>query len=176
MIVFLTGVILPNKARLLRNRKDKNYFMYSKQAASLLTQQFWTAFGQYMAPVLSDEGEKINWVNYKTGIKFIKFPMQSVSNTASIAIEFSHPDVVVLQQQFDLLATFKNQFSEECGNNWQWQKMKPDKQEKMIGSITASIENVSIMNKSDWPEIISFFKSHLISLDKFWSNYKFAFE
>lgn len=150
--------------------------MYSNQAASLLTQQFWTAFGQYILPVLSAEGEKINWINYKTGIKFIRFPMQLVNNTASIAIEFSHPDTEVQQGQFNQLVAFKNQFTEQCGNDWQWQKMMPDKEEKIISSITASIENVSIMNQSDWPEIISFFKPRLISLDKFWSNYKFAFE
>lgn len=149
--------------------------MYSKQAATLLTQQFWTSFGQYMSPVLSAEGEKINWVNYKTGIKYIRFTMQSISSTAIISIEFSHPDITVQQYQFDKLAACKKQFIQECGD-WQWKKMKQDKDNKTISSITASIKNVSVLNQSDWPEIISFFKPRLISLDKFWSKYKFALQ
>lgn len=150
--------------------------MYSKHAASLLTQQFWTAFGQYMSPVLSAEGEKINWVNYKTGVKFIRFTMQSINSTATITIELSNADIVTQQQQFNRLVQFKNQFIQECGNDWRWQKMTTDKHDKIVSSISTSIENVSILNKSEWPKIISFFKPHLISLDKFWSNYKFALQ
>jgi hypothetical protein len=60
--------------------------MYSKQEASLLTQQFWTSFGQYLVPVLSAEGEKINWINYKTGEKDIRFTMMTGNRTAKISI------------------------------------------------------------------------------------------
>ena len=34
--------------------------MYSKQEASFLNQKFWTSLGQYLAPIPSAEGEKIN--------------------------------------------------------------------------------------------------------------------
>lgn len=109
--------------------------MYSKQSASLLRQQFWTAFGQYMAPVISAEGEKINWVNYKTGEKFIRFNMQCINNAANIAIELSHPDIVLQQQQFDQLSKFKKQFQQVCGNDWRWQKMIQDEHNKIISSM-----------------------------------------
>lgn len=150
--------------------------MYSKHAVTLLTQQFWTSFGQYMAPVLSAEGEKINWVNYKTGIRYIRFTMQSVNNTATISIEFSNPDIVVQQYKFDQLTTYKKQFIQKCGDDWQWQKTRNIGDNKTISSITASIKNVSVLNQSDWPEIISFFKPRLICLDNFWSNFKFALQ
>ena len=51
--------------------------MYSKSEASQLKQEFWTSFGQYMSPVLSAEGEKLNWINYKTGEKDIFFKMKA---------------------------------------------------------------------------------------------------
>ncbi|MGN6618356.1 MAG: DUF4268 domain-containing protein, partial [Ilyomonas sp.] len=51
--------------------------MYSKQEASQLRQEFWTVFGQYMLPVLSSEGMKISWTNYKTGEKNIYFRMNA---------------------------------------------------------------------------------------------------
>lgn len=150
--------------------------MYSKHAATLLSQQFWTSFGQYMSPVLSAGGEKLSWVNYKTGIKYTRFALKLIGNTATISIEFSHPDMVVQLCQFDQLAACKNFFIEECGDDWKWQKMLKVENNKAISNITASIENVSVLNQSDWPEIISFFKPRLISLDKFWSNFKFALQ
>jgi hypothetical protein len=66
--------------------------MYSKDQASQLKQQFWTTFGQYITPHPSAEGIKINWVNYKTGIKHLYFRMQAENRSASIAIEIAHPD------------------------------------------------------------------------------------
>ncbi len=53
--------------------------MFSKQDASKLKKEFWTAFGRYMKPVLSADGEKINWINYKTGEKDIVFKMDADS-------------------------------------------------------------------------------------------------
>jgi hypothetical protein len=64
--------------------------MYTKEQASQLKQAFWTAFGQYMGPVLSAEGLRTNWINYKTGVKHIFFRMQADNKMASIAIEIAH--------------------------------------------------------------------------------------
>ena len=49
--------------------------MFSRQEASQLRKEFWTAFGTYMKPVPSAEGEKVNWLNYKTGEKDVFFKM-----------------------------------------------------------------------------------------------------
>jgi hypothetical protein len=50
------------------------------------------SFGQYMSPVHSAEGERINWINYKTGEKNIYFRMHADHSKASIAIEITHKD------------------------------------------------------------------------------------
>jgi len=63
--------------------------MYSKQQASQLRQEFWTAFGKYMQPVRSSDGEKVNWINYKTGAKHIFFRMHA-AHGAAISIELTH--------------------------------------------------------------------------------------
>lgn len=69
--------------------------MYKKDEASQLRQAFWTAFGQYMAPIPSVEGEKINWVNYKTGVKNVYFRMFADSKKARISIEITHSDICI---------------------------------------------------------------------------------
>src|SRR5690606_40670888 len=47
--------------------------MYSKEEAKRLKERFWTNFGQFMSLVPNEEGVKVNWVNYKTGIKHLYF-------------------------------------------------------------------------------------------------------
>ena len=150
--------------------------MYDKQAAAQLTQQFWTVFGQYMAPILSAEGEKINWINYKTGEKHIRFTMQFFSGAAMIALEIAQPEIVLQQQQFEQPARFKNQFEQIAGNKWIWEKSICNEQQKIISQIKSTLPDINLFDKEDWPKIISFFKPRLIALDEFWSNYKFVLQ
>ncbi len=75
--------------------------MYTKQQTSGLRQEFWTAFGQYMSPVLSEDGEKINWINYKTGVKDVFFKMNAANKFADISIELTHADVEMQQLFFE---------------------------------------------------------------------------
>ncbi len=75
--------------------------MYSKDEASQLKQEFWTAFGQYISPVPSADGLRVNWVNYKTGLKHVYFKMQADKRIAAIAIEMTHPDPGIQELFFE---------------------------------------------------------------------------
>ena len=150
--------------------------MYSRQEASQLKQEFWTAFGQYMSPILSAEGEKVNWINYKTGEKNIVFRMHADNNKASIVIELNHKDEGIQQIYFEQLQQFKNLFTSIVQEEWSWQLHTHDEHGKIISRISTEKNGVSIFQKSDWPELISFFKPRIIALDEFWSQVKYAFE
>jgi DNA repair exonuclease SbcCD nuclease subunit len=150
--------------------------MYTKQEASQLRQQFWTAFGMYMQPIPSAEEEKINWVNYKTGDKYISFKMQTIGNDAFVAIELTHKDPVQQQLVFDKFSQFKKAFRQIVKEDWQWQLHTTDEHGTIISRIYKQLENVNVLNKENWPQLISFFKPGIISLDQFWSEYKYAFE
>jgi hypothetical protein len=102
--------------------------------------------------------------------------LQTNNNTASVAIELSHPDLNIQTQQFEQLLLFKKQFQEIGGTDWRWQKMNKDEGDKVTSTVETSIEHVSLLNESHWPQIISFFKLNLISLDAFWCSYKFALQ
>jgi hypothetical protein len=150
--------------------------MYSKQQVSLLNQQFWTALGQYLSPIPSAEGEKINWINYKTGEKDIRFLMTADGTTAKISITLSHKDVDLQKKCFDKLLQFKNVLHLLLSEQWHWMELGTDQHGKVISEIHTSIQQVQVLNKNDWPPIISFFKERLVALDKFWCEYKYAFE
>lgn len=150
--------------------------MYSKDEASQLKQAFWTTFGQYISPQLSAEGLRINWVNYKTGLKHVYFRMEAGKKSASIAIELAHPDAGIRELFFEQFLELKNILHVELGEEWEWELHSTDENGKNISRIYTQLNGVSIFNKNDWPALISFFKPRIIALDEFWSNAKYAFD
>ena len=150
--------------------------MYSKQEAAQLRKEFWTTFGQYMTPVLSSEGEKISWVNYKTGEKNIFFRMEADGKNAVVAIELTHTDKDIQQIYYEQFVQLKKFLKEETGEEWTWQLHAVNEYGKRISRIYIDLPGTSIFRKEDWPKLISFFKNNMIALDQFWSNVKYSFE
>jgi hypothetical protein len=150
--------------------------MYSKHEAAVLKQEFWTTFGLYMNPVLSSDGEKINWVNYKTGEKYIRFKMHADSRSAFIGIVLIHRDSGVRELYFDQLLEVKNIMESIIPGPWQWLLHSQDENGQPISIVYDEIEGVSIYKKEDWPMLISFFKPRIVALDEFWSMVKYSFE
>ena len=150
--------------------------MESRQQASQLRQEFWTVFGHYMRPVLSAEGERINWINYKTGEKDIYFKMSADNKRAEIAIELHHKDPGIQQLFFEQFRELKNLLRSAVHEEWIWKQQVTDEAGKTISKIYTEETDVSIFRKDDWPVLISFFKLRIIGLDDFWSNVKYSFE
>jgi Domain of unknown function (DUF4268) len=150
--------------------------MYPKQQASQIRQEFWTAFGRYMNPVVSADGEKVNWVNYKTGEKYIYFRMDAGNRSASIAIELTHPDRSIQQLYYEHFLQLKHVLEKELGEQWTWKLHVTDEKGKAVSCIYTELHDVSIFRREDWPALISFFKERIIALDSFWSKVKYGFE
>lgn len=150
--------------------------MYSKEQASLIKQSFWKAFGQYMALQLSAEGLKINWINYKTGIRHLSFKMQADNRIACIMIELSPPDSGIKELMFDQFLALKPMLDEHLGEAWRWERDTADDYGKHTARISTCLEHVSIFQQEDWPALISFFKPRMIALDAFWSEAQYGFD
>lgn len=150
--------------------------MYTREQASQIKQAFWTTFGQYVSPHRSAEGLKTNWVNYKTGLKHVYFRMQADKKLAWIAIEITHVDEGIQELFFEQFLEFKTLLHEYLGEEWEWQLHDKDDNNKTISRIYTQLPNVSIFNKDDWPQLISFFKPRIFALDRFWSDVKDGFD
>jgi hypothetical protein len=150
--------------------------MYSRQEASKLRQEFWTTLGQYLSPILSSEGEKVNWISYKTGEKNIAFRMHADNKQAIIAIELNHKDADIQQIYFEQFLQFKSLFDDAIREEWIWKLHEHDENGKLVSRIYIEQNGVSVFRKEDWPQLISFFKPRIIALDEFWSSIKYAFE
>jgi len=150
--------------------------MFSKAEASQLRQQFWTTFGQYIRPRLSADGEKVNWINYKTAIKHVYFKMEAENRKARIAIEIAHYDIGIQELFFEQFKELKTMLHAQLKEEWNWQLHYIDNDGKITSRIYTELDNTSIFNREDWPKLIGFFKSRIIALDEFWSVAKYSFD
>ena len=150
--------------------------MYTKQEVQKLRQAFWTTFGQYMQPILSADGEKVNWVNYKTGIPGIAFKMDADNGSASIAIVLQAKDESVRNAHYEQLLQLRTVLENTTGEAWLWQKDCIDEYGKHFCKVGITLDNINILRNEDWPQIISFFKPRIMALDEFWSMAKYGFE
>lgn len=150
--------------------------MYTKEQASQIRQAFWTTFGQYMAPIRSAEGTKVNWINYKTGVKHVYFRMQAEKRKAWIAIEIAHPDPGIQELFFEQFLEFRNILHEYLTEEWEWLLHTTDDYGKQVSRIYKEMNGVNVFDEKHWPELISFFKPRMLSLDMFWSDVKYSFD
>ena len=148
--------------------------MYSPHYESAMREKFWSSFGRYVSPVTSASGEKINWVNYKTGIKNIQFKMTAGKSEAVINIEITG-EAQKINKLFILFLSFKLGFEKGFERKWKWIPEKVQVDGKVIACIFCSLEEASIFNKEDWPTLITFFKTSMITLDEFWVTHKEIF-
>ncbi len=146
--------------------------MYTNKEISKIQAEFWTTFGLYMRPVPGVYGERVNWINYKTNIKYLSFNFIFNDELASLIIKISHPNIEV---QNSFLKTFKLLKNEL--NNFPQPLLFTNNNFNGTGStIECVLENVNIFNQETWPSAISFLKEAMLQLDIFWQNNKDVFE
>ncbi len=150
--------------------------MYSKAEAAHRRQAFWTALGQYMAPVPAADGAPTNWINYRTGVKGVRFRLEADQRRATIGLELTHADAAVREVFYDQLLEFKSALEEALGERWTWEPAATDEHGQPLARVSAELPDANMFEQADWPRLISFFKPRLIGLDAFWNGYQWAFE
>ena len=149
--------------------------MFTKEQVKQFNKEFWTAFGVVMKPHYSASGFKINWINYKTGVKDIVFKMDATTKTVSIAIQFKHKDEGIRALYWEQLEEFKTLFHSTMDEEWIWDDSLFDKYGSSYSSV--SIENKgNIYDKDQWQDMFAFLKVRLIKLDEFWDDAKEMFK
>ncbi len=147
--------------------------MYTQAELSRIRSDFWTRFGQYMSPVPSAGGGSVNWVNYKTGIKHIRFTMDFTKRSAEVCVEIS---ITETDKRKLIWSTFSSL----------WQQSFPEAEwihyedtvvdNKLMSALKITADSVSIFRQETWPEAISFLKQRMLLLDAFWAENKEMFE
>ncbi|MBX2938785.1 MAG: DUF4268 domain-containing protein [Ferruginibacter sp.] len=145
--------------------------MYTKEEAARLRSEFWTTFGKYMQPVPSASGERVHWVNYKTGVKKIRFVLDVENNQATVSVLLLETQPHVRDTMFEVLQKMMADMNSQSEVEWLADKSFW-KNEVCLMRLFTFLPNVNIYNKDHWPQMITFFKSGMIDLDTAWVNYQ----
>jgi hypothetical protein len=150
--------------------------LYTREETKQIKEKFWTKFGQFMALSVNSEGDRINWVNYKTGIKHLYFRMDAGHKSAYILIQMDHPDRGIRALMMEQFEQYRSLLTGMLGEEWIWSDSDVDSYGKEWSSISATLTGVSIFREEDWPDLMTFFKSRILILDEFWNNAKHGFD
>lgn len=146
--------------------------MYTREEASRIRQEFWSVFGQYMRPVPSASGEKVNWINYNTKRRTLRFRLDASNQGVWARIEISG-DEASRKNMFNVIRSLGEDLSTELTPSW-IQDVTSDG--KTISMVEWKNDQLNIFRKEDWPEMISFLKEKIIVLDRFWTLHKEVLE
>lgn len=150
--------------------------MFTRAEASRIREEFWTTFGRYMSPVLSAEGMKINWVNYHTRLKDVYFRMEAGAKSAMICISIEHRDAGIRALYFEQFKELRVLLHTAVEETWEWQLHATVEDGKLVSRIYKELPGVSVFNRDQWSDLISFFKPRMIALDAFWEDARYSFE
>lgn len=150
--------------------------MYSKDEVSKIKQEFWRGFGQYLTLHTSIDGQKVNWINYKTGIRYINFRMDADRNQASIWIEINNPSIQDQARMYERLSQLKPMLESHVGEPWHWHSLETDATGHTKSSVGITKSGLNILNRAHWSDITAFLKPRMLALDAFWAQAQYAFE
>ncbi|AZQ64251.1 DUF4268 domain-containing protein [Flammeovirga pectinis] len=150
--------------------------MFSKEEASRFRSEFWTKFGKMMAPYKSQNGTKVNWTNYKTGIKNIYFKMDVDSKKASIGIYLTHKDPEIQEIYFQQFIDMKDYIHSILGEEWIWELNTKNEIGQVVTKIYFEQKGLNMYKENDWADIYQFLQPRILKLDEFWDDTKDVFK
>jgi hypothetical protein len=102
--------------------------------------------------------------------------METANRSASIGIVIAHPDRCIQELFFEQFMELKTLLKNTLDEDWTWALHDTDEYGKTVSRIYMQLDGVSVYNRADWPQLISFFKPRIIALDEFWSTAQYSFE
>ena len=101
--------------------------------------------------------------------------MDADQHSAVIYIAIQDPDPEIQELYFEQFLALKELLHTTLQEEWQWQ-LRVSVDGRIITRIYKEMSGVSVFNRAQWPELISFFKQRIIGLDSFWDHAKYSFE
>jgi len=150
--------------------------MYGKEEAYELRKLFWTSFGKFMKRHKSADFTKVNWMNYKTGVKDLYFRLEADKRTAKICVDLQMADADIREIYYAQFKEVRGVFHDLTGIEWDWNDNYINEYNVTLGRLSISIDKVNMYNKDNWQTIFEFYEKYLIGMDEFWIEFKDLFK
>ena len=149
--------------------------MFTREEKKAFNQLFWTSFGKYMQKQIPTSGRKLNWINYKTGVKDLYLRMNIDNKKAIFSLDFQHKDEGIRALFYEQFEELRRVFHETMNHEFVWEAETFNDQGVSISRVYTEIIGVNKFKKDDWHMAFEFFEKHLVPFDEFWAEFKEIF-
>jgi hypothetical protein len=147
--------------------------MYSKEEFKQLKKDFWTKFGQFTQLKRERLGLSKKWMLYKTGLKGLELKFDLDENSCFVALEIDNSSPFA-HDYFNKIQILKTEITSQSEDELLEDIIQ--KAGRIITRYYFERSGLNIKNQAHWPEIFSFYYSHMIILETFVLNNKDVLE
>lgn len=108
-----------------------------------------------------------HWLSTGSGISGCPFNFIVTKNYCSVEFGLASSEKDFNKKLFDYLYNSKEEIEKVYGDNLFWERLD----DKKMSRISYRMENVSIFNKEDWDDMITFLTENMIKLEKTFRKY-----
>lgn len=138
--------------------------MFSKEESKQIRQEFWTTFGKEYPR---------KWLLYNTKIKDVSLKFTFDTKKAQVSLDIEPVDEFMRSYYFDKLLSLKNILKSEYIPDIIFDENYLLDNGKLVSRIYVELnEKVSIHNKNNWKQAMSFLSDKMTILESFFIEYK----
>lgn len=136
--------------------------MFSREESKQLRQEFWTGFGKEFPH---------KWLLYNTKMKEIQLKFTFNRKVAQVSMDIADDDEMIQAYYFEKLQSLEKILKAEYLPEAILQEEYELPEGKIISRVYVQMDNVSIHNQKDWPEVKAFLASKMMLLENFFKDF-----
>lgn len=136
--------------------------MFSREESKKIRQEFWTSFGK-------DYPHK--WILYNTKAKELQLKFTFERKYAQVSLDIYSEDDLIREYYYEKLESLKNVLESDYLPAVIYAKDYELPEGKIISRIYSQLDQVSIYNKNDWPQVKEFLYRKMILLEDFFNGF-----
>lgn len=136
--------------------------MFNREESKKIRQEFWTSFGKEYPR---------KWLLYNTKTKEIQLKFSFNRKLAQVSLDIADDDELIRAYYFEKLQSLEKILKAEYLPEAILEADYELPEGKVISRVYTEMENVSIHNKNDWPEVKQFLASRMDKLEEFFMDF-----
>ncbi|SDS28915.1 DUF4268 domain-containing protein [Christiangramia echinicola] len=136
--------------------------MFSQEESKKIRQEFWTSFGKEFPH---------KWLLYNTKMKEIQLKFTFDRKVAQVSLDIVDNDAMIRTYYFEKLQSLENILKSEYLPEAILTENYELPEDKIVSRVYVELDNVSIHNKKDWPEVKTFLSTKMMQLEDFFKDF-----
>lgn len=136
--------------------------MFTKEESKKIRQEFWTSFGKEFPH---------KWLLYNTKMKEIQLKFTFNRKVAQVSLDIADDDEMIKAYYFEKLQSLEKILKAEYLPEAILEEEYELPEGKIISRAYVQMDNVSIHNQKDWPEVKTFLANKMMQLEEFFKDF-----